>query len=79
YFAHQGEGPGGMEPALIYWFELLKDGKGRPVWKRHLIDNNSGVGINFEAEDINKDGLLDFAIGNKNGVFYFEQKKDGKN
>jgi hypothetical protein len=22
---------------------------------------------------MNKDGLLDFAIGNKNGVFYFEQ------
>jgi hypothetical protein len=73
FFAHQGEGPGGMEPAYIYWFELLKDGKGKPVWKRHLIDSNSGVGINFEAEDINKDGLLDFAIGNKNGVFYFEQ------
>jgi hypothetical protein len=73
YFAHQGEGPGGMEPAFVYWFELLKDGKGKPVWKRHLIDSNSGVGINFEAEDINKDGLLDFAIGNKNGVFYFEQ------
>ena len=75
FFAHQGEGPGGMEPAYIYWFELLKDGKGKPVWKRHLIDSNSGVGINFEADDINKDGLLDFAIGNKNGVFYFEQLK----
>jgi len=75
YFAHQGEGPGGMEPPFIYWFELLKDGKGKPVWKRHMIDDNSGVGINFEADDINKDGLLDFAIGNKNGVFYFEQIK----
>jgi len=79
FFAHQGEGPGGMEPPFIYWFELLKDGKGKPVWKRHEIDRNSGVGINFEAEDINKDGLLDFAIGNKNGVFYFEQIKNDKN
>lgn len=78
FFAHQGEGPGGMEPAFIYWFELVKDGKGKPVWIRHQIDNNSGVGINFEAEDINKDGLLDFAIGNKNGVFYFEQIKQEK-
>ena len=75
FFAHQGEGPGGMEPAYVYWFELLKDGKGKPVWKRHLIDSNSGVGINFEAADINNDGLLDFAIANKNGVFYFEQQK----
>lgn len=78
FFAHQGEGPGGMEPAFIYWFELLKDGKGKPVWVRHLIDNNSGVAINFEAEDMNKDGLLDFAIANKNGVFYFEQIKTEK-
>ena len=73
FFAHQGKGPGGMEPAVIYWFELLKDGRQRPVWVRHLIDDTSGVGIQFEAEDINKDGRLDIVIGNKNGVFYFEQ------
>ena len=52
FFAHQGKGPGGMEPAVIYWFELLKDGRNKPVWVRHLIDDNSGVGIQFEAEDI---------------------------
>jgi hypothetical protein len=74
FFAHQGEGPGGMDPAVIYWYELLKDGNQKPVWVRHLIDDNSGVAIQFEAMDMNKDGLLDFVIGNKNGVFYFEQK-----
>lgn len=73
FFSHQGHGPGGMEPAVVYWFELLKDGKQKPVWVRHLIDNTSGVGIQFEATDMNKDGKLDFVIGNKNGVFYFEQ------
>ena len=73
FFAHQGKGPGGMEPAVIYWFELLKDGRQKPVWVRHLIDDTSGVGIQFEAEDINKDGRLDIVIGNKNGIFYFEQ------
>ncbi|MDH4298692.1 MAG: VCBS repeat-containing protein, partial [Cyclobacteriaceae bacterium] len=73
FFAHQGKGPGGMEPAVLYWFELLKNGKNKPVWVRHLIDDTSGVGIQFVAEDVNKDGLLDIVIGNKNGVFYFEQ------
>ena len=34
FFSHQGKGPGGMEPAVLYWFELLKDGKQRPVWIR---------------------------------------------
>lgn len=78
FFAHQGGGPGGMEPAVVYWFELLKDGKGKPVWVKHLIDDSSGVGIQFVAEDLNKDGRLDFVVGNKNGVFYFEQLPPGK-
>jgi hypothetical protein len=73
FFSHQGHGPGGMEPAVLYWFELLKDGQNKPVWVRHLIDDTSGVGIQFVTEDMNKDGLLDIVIGNKNGVFYFEQ------
>lgn len=74
FFSHQGHGPGGLEPAVVYWFELLKDGKQKPVWVRHLIDDTSGVGIQFEAQDMNKDGKLDFVIGNKNGIFYFEQQ-----
>lgn len=73
FFSHQGHGPGGMEPAVVFWFELLRDGKQKPVWIKHLIDDTSGVGIQFEAQDMNKDGKLDFVIGNKNGVFYFEQ------
>ncbi len=75
FFAHQGKGPGGLEPAVLYWFELLKDGKQKPVWIKHLIDDTSGVGIQFVTEDMNKDGLPDIVIANKNGVFYFEQRK----
>lgn len=74
FYSHQGKGPGGQEPAVLYWFELLKDGKNRPVWKRHLIDNNSGVGIQFEMSDMNGDNKPDIIIGNKNGVYYFQQK-----
>jgi hypothetical protein len=74
FFSHQGRGPGGLEPAVLYWFELLKDGKQKPVWVRHEIDNTSGVAIQFEAVDMNKDARLDMVIANKNGVFYFEQQ-----
>lgn len=74
FYSHQGKGPGGQEPAVVYWFEMLKNGANKPVWKRHLIDSNSGVGIQFVTEDMNKDNKPDFVIGNKNGVFYFEQK-----
>ena len=73
FFSHQGSGPGGLEPAVLYWFELLKDGQQRPVWVKHLIDDTSGVGIQFVSDDMNKDGMLDIIIGNKNGVFLFEQ------
>ena len=75
FFSHQGRGPGGMGPAVLYWFELLKDGKQKPVWIRHEIDNTSGVGIQFVTHDMNQDGKPDIVISNKNGVFYFEQVK----
>lgn len=74
FYSHQGHGPGGLEPAVLYWFELLRDGRQKPVWVRHEIDNTSGVGIQFVTEDMNRDGKPDIIIGNKNGVFYFQQK-----
>ncbi len=75
YWAHGPKGdvdPGA--PALLYWFELQrKDGK--PAWIPHPIDNDSGVGTQFEVGDINGDKLLDVAVANKKGVFIFEQQR----
>ncbi len=71
FFAHQGKDPGGMEPAVIYWFELQRDEKNKPSWTRHDIDDNSGIGIHVVVEDINKDGKLDILNGNKKGVIVF--------
>ncbi|MBL8827959.1 MAG: VCBS repeat-containing protein [Planctomycetaceae bacterium] len=76
WWAHGPKGdvdPGA--PALLYWFELQrKDGK--PAWIPHPIDNDSGVGTQFEVGDINGDKLLDVAVANKKGVFVFEQQRD---
>lgn len=71
YFAHNGHDPGAFEPAVLYWFEF-KPGK-EPTWIPHLIDNNSGVGLQVVARDINGDGLVDIVVANKKGVFFFEQ------
>ena len=74
YFAHQGKDPGGLEPAVIYWFELQRDANNHPTWTKHLIDDNSGVGLQVITEDMNEDGKPDIVISNKKGVFYFEQE-----
>ncbi len=78
YWAHMGRDPGAKMPAVLVWFEL-KRRKGRPMWTKHLIDNDSGVGIQFEVVDVNGDGLLDVATSNKKGVYYFEQVRDAGN
>lgn len=74
FWAHGSKGdvdPGA--PAVLYWFELaIKDGK--PTWTPHKIDDDSGVGTQFQMTDVNGDGRLDIAIANKKGVFLFEQE-----
>jgi hypothetical protein len=62
-------------PPVVLWFELTRE-NGKPVWKSHEIDHNSGVGTQFEVSDVNGDGLLDVAVSNKRGVFYFEQVRE---
>ncbi|MFT3705597.1 MAG: VCBS repeat-containing protein [Agriterribacter sp.] len=62
--------PGSYDKPTIYWFELTP-GKS-PYWIQHEIDNDSGIGLNIEATDINKDGKPDIVIANKHGIFFFE-------
>ena len=75
WWAHAAGDPGVDEPAVLYWLELQrKDGK--PVWVEHKIDDNSGVGTQFEVVDMNGDGLWDIISSNKKGTFYFEQLRE---
>lgn len=76
FWAHNGNDPGERDPAVIYWFEFIP-GK-EPRWIPHLIDNNSGVGLHVVIQDMNKDKKPDIVIGNKKGVFIFEQLKSKK-
>jgi FG-GAP-like repeat len=75
YYAHNGRDPGEDEPPEIAWFELSRDGNA-PKWTKHVFDNDSGVGTQFEVHDMNADGLLDVIVANKHGVYYFEQTRN---
>lgn len=57
-------------PAVLYWFELRRR-PGGAEYVPHLIDNNSGVGTQVTAGDLNGDGAVDIVVGNKKGAFVF--------
>ncbi len=72
FLAHHGRDPGDADPAILLWFEHTP-GKA-PYWQEHLIDHDSGSGLNIVAQDVNGDRKLDLVVANKNGVFLFENK-----
>lgn len=72
FLAHHGRDPGDADPGILLWFEHTP-GKA-PYWKEHMIDNDSGAGLNIVAQDINGDRKPDIIIANKNGVFLFENR-----
>ena len=53
-------------PAVVYWFELKRGADG-VQFIPHLIDDNSGVGTQVEATDLNGDGIPDIIVSNKKG------------
>ena len=74
HFAHQGNDPGGKDPAMLYWFELRRPEGGKIEFVLHEIDDDSGVGTQFEVIDLNADGKLDIVTSNKKGVYIFLQQ-----
>jgi hypothetical protein len=65
--AHGDADPNGA--AVVYWFKLVRNPDGSVEWLPYLIDNNSGVGTQVVAADVNGDKLPDIIVGNKKGVF----------
>jgi hypothetical protein len=70
FLAHHGRDPGDSDPAILMYFEL--DPKSPPYFKEHVIDNDSGAGLNIVVRDMNGDQKLDIVTVNKNGVYLFE-------
>ena len=66
-----------MEPnaePVVYWFRLVRDG-GKARFEPHLIDRESGVGVQITVADVNGDGRPDVLTASKLGSFVFINKR----
>lgn len=77
YWAHNGHDPDERGHRVIYWYQTKRDGKGGVDFVPHLVDAESGVGVDVQVGDVNGDQLPDIVVGNKAGVFILtQQRKD---
>jgi hypothetical protein len=71
---------GDVEPMgtpVNYWFELVRDqaAPGGARYVPHLIDDNSALGTQVEAVDLNGDGTPDVLTASKLGAFVFLNRR----
>ncbi len=75
HWAHGPEGdPEPNAPAVLYWWKLSRT-DGVVAWTPQRIDDDSGVGTQVSAVDIDRDGLGDVVVGCKKGTFVFLQRR----
>ena len=55
-------------PAVLYWFKLERQGSA-VNFVPHLVDDDSGIGTQVMARDMNRDGFPEIIVGNKKGTF----------
>jgi hypothetical protein len=75
WWSHGKSEPGSDGPAAVYWFRNTKGPDGIAQFTPMLIDDDCGVGTQFEVADINGDGLLDIIVSNKKGVRVVVQER----
>jgi hypothetical protein len=75
WWSHGKAEPGSDGPAAVYWFKNTKGADGLTQFTPMLIDDDCGIGTQFEVADINGDGLLDVIVSNKKGVRIVVQQR----
>lgn len=72
WWAHFDQDPGALEPATLLVYRFTRE-HGEVVWTRTDIDDDSGIGSQFEVVDIDENGTLDIVVSNKKGLHVFTQ------
>ncbi|HEV3143718.1 MAG TPA: VCBS repeat-containing protein [Gemmataceae bacterium] len=75
FWSHGKNEPGSDKPAYLYWFQAKKSSDGTISFTPHVIDDDSGVGTQFQVIDFDGDGKLDIVTSNKKGTFVHLQVK----
>ncbi|MBM3982960.1 MAG: VCBS repeat-containing protein [Planctomycetes bacterium] len=75
WWSHGRSEPGSNDAAAVYWFKNTKGSDGLVKFEPMLIDDDCGIGTQFEVADINGDGLLDVIVSNKKGVRIVVQQR----
>jgi len=63
------EGPSESGPAVVVYYTM----KGTS-FERHIVDDDSGIGVQFTIRDVDGDGKADIVTANKKGIFLFTQQ-----
>ena len=75
FWSHGRTGdPDRNDAAVIYWFKLVRKADKTVDFVPQLVDNESGVGTQVVATDINGDSRPDIVTANKRGAFVFLRK-----
>ena len=70
FWAHGPKGDAEPEaPAVVYWFKLVRNADKSVEWIPQFVDDDSGVGTEVIATDVNGDSWPDIVVGNKKGTF----------
>jgi hypothetical protein len=79
YMAHDHD-PGAREPLGIYWYEFRKQANGEIIWVKHIIDygTRAGGGMEIATADLDHQGVVDFAVGGKSGLYLFKNLRNRK-
>ena len=62
-----------MAEPVVYWFRLVREGN-TARFEPHLIDRESGVGVQVTVADVDADGRPDVLTVSKLGTFLFRNQ-----